>query len=352
MKKKTATAIVVAALTLSLSVGAYARDQAQTVIESEENSTSISIVDVTPREEENKIYEKEQRDYTVGSFYPIEIQSTEDNGYQLLVKSFLVPQGTDPQTLIEEELVRRGVEYRVSDILRKEQEDSTETREVSQTVTVTTDSTEKEELLNSLAPSIQYDENGFSGILTLNLDSISSEVVEQESYSYVVKDSKEYTGLQRNDPYYIPKSSEKNGITLELKDIQWTPMASAVENSDVPSMYSATAIYSGTAWGSKASKYLVTANYSGEVSKVTEGEILYSIVYEEIPEIIEVSSFPWDKVLMITAVLLLMAGLAAGTVWLLRSDLFKKKRKDRTVEPKTMDLPEMLREMDRGLEEE
>ena len=35
MKKKTATAIVAAALTLSLSVGAYASDQVQTVIESE-----------------------------------------------------------------------------------------------------------------------------------------------------------------------------------------------------------------------------------------------------------------------------------------------------------------------------
>ena len=350
--KKTMVAIVAVALTLSLSVGAYASDQAQTVIESEENSTSISIIDITPREEEKEIHEKAQRDYTVGSFYPIEIQSAEDNGFQLLVKSFLVPQGTDPQTLIEEELVRRGVKYRVSDILRKELEGSTEMKEVSQSVAVTTESAEKEKLLSSLAPSIQYDENGYIGTLTLDMDSINSEVAEQESYSYILKDTKEFTGLQRNDPYYIPKSTEKNGVTLELKDIQWTPMASAAENSDVPSMYNATAVYSGTAWGSKASEYLVTANYIGEVSKVTEGEVLYSIVYEEVPEIIEVSTFPWDKVLLISAVLLLLAGLAAGTVWLLRSDLFRNQKKDQYVEQKTMDLPDMLREMDRGLEEE
>ena len=59
--KKTATVILATALSLSLSVGAYASDQAQTVIENEENGTSISIVDITPREEENKIYEKEQK---------------------------------------------------------------------------------------------------------------------------------------------------------------------------------------------------------------------------------------------------------------------------------------------------
>lgn len=350
--KKTMVAIVAASLALSLSVGAYASDQAQTVIESEGNSTSISIIDITPREEENEIHEKAQRDYTVGSFYPIEIQTTEDNGYRLLVKSFLVPQDTDPQTLIEEELVRRGVEYRVSDILRKELEGSTETKEVSQSVSATTESAETEVLLSSLAPSIQYDENGFIGTLTLDVDSISSEVAEQESYSYILKDTKEFTNLQRNDPYYIPKSSEKNGVTLELKDIQWRPMASAAENSEVSSLYNATAVYSGIAWGSKASEYLVNANYSGEVSKVTEGEVLYSIVYEEIPEIIEVSTFPWDKVLMISAVLLLMAGLAAGTVWILKSDLLKKQKKDQYMEQKSMDLPDMLREMDRGLEED
>ena len=44
--KKTATAVVAAALALSLSVGAYASDQAQTVIESEENSTSIWVPDM------------------------------------------------------------------------------------------------------------------------------------------------------------------------------------------------------------------------------------------------------------------------------------------------------------------
>ena len=85
---------------------------------------------------------------------------------------------------------------------------------------------------------------------------------------------------------------------------------------------------------------------------MTEGEILYSIVYEEVPEIIEISTFPWDKVFMISAVLLLLVGLAAGTVWLLKSDLFKKQKKDQYVEQKSMDLPDMLREMDRGLEEE
>lgn len=69
------------------------------------------------------------------------------------------------------------------------------------------------------------------------------------SYSYQLKETKEYTGLDRNDPYYIPKTTEKNGVTLKLADVKWTPMASGAENSEVPSLYQATALYTGTAWG-------------------------------------------------------------------------------------------------------
>ena len=84
------------------------------------------------------------------------------------------------------------------------------------------------------------------------------------SYSYQLKETKEYTGLDRNAPYYIPKTTEKNGVTLKLADVKWTPMASGAENSEVPSLFQATALYTGTAWGSKADGYTVTAEYTAE----------------------------------------------------------------------------------------
>ena len=43
------------------------------------------------------------------------------HGVQLLVKTFLVSEDTDPQTLVEKDLSRRGVAYEATDILRQEQ---------------------------------------------------------------------------------------------------------------------------------------------------------------------------------------------------------------------------------------
>ena len=113
--------MLVSLLVLSMNVTAFAEQPPQTVIGADENGTSITITDITPREdEENEQKAERKTNYKVGNFYPIEIQTAEEDGTRLLVKTFLVPQGTDPAALVEEGLTRRGVEYHVSDILRLE----------------------------------------------------------------------------------------------------------------------------------------------------------------------------------------------------------------------------------------
>lgn len=184
---------------------------------------------------------------------------------------------------IQEGLTRRGVVYQASDILRRELPGTSESKSVSQTVTTPADTDKVEELLALLEPEIAYSENGYSGSLTLDRDSISAKATDTTGYSYTLKDTREFTGLDRNDPYYIPKTAEKNGVTLKLADVDWTPMASNADNGGAPSLFRATALYTGTAYGSKPTGYLVTAAYTGEAVKTTEGEVVYSIVYEEIP---------------------------------------------------------------------
>ena len=175
--------------------------------------------------------------------------------------------------------------------------------------------------------------------------------------AYTLKDVREFSGLDRNDPYYIPKTSQKNGVTLQLADVQWTPMASAAENSEVPSLFRATATYTGTGWGSKASGYLAAASYSGEVTKTESGDQMISIVYEEIPA--EAGNFDMNRILLPILGILLGTGLLAGgwlgVRWILQ------KRKESVREPvrndlyagrPPMDTPDLLYEMDRGLEED
>lgn len=350
---KRGSALLLACLmAVGLSTTAFA-EEPQTVVNTENGGASISITDITPREE--------QEDETESSFqtgyYPIAIETAEDAGVRLLVKTFLVPEGTDPQALVEESLTRRGITYQVSDILLRELKGDSQTKPVTKTVTTPAETDDTEELLTLLSPTLEYGEDGYAGTLSLDPSSISAKAADTTSYSYTLKDTREYTGLDRNDPYYIPKSAEKNGVTLTLADVQWTPMASAGDNSEVPSLYKATAVYTGAAWGSKADGYLVTASYTGEATKAEEGQQMVSIVYEETPAASLFRSFPWQAVLLV----LIGAGVLTGGVFGVRRLIAKgkdaannrgKSSENSYVGRPTMDLPDLLDEMDRGLEED
>ena len=354
--KRGSVLLLACLMAVGLSTTAFA-EEPQTVVNTENGGASISITDITPREEQ------EQEDETESSFqtgyYPIAIETAEDAGVRLLVKTFLVPEGTDPQALVEESLTRRGITYQVSDILLRELEGDSQTKPVNKAVTIPAETDDTEELLTLLSPTLEYGEDGYAGTLSLDPSSISAKAADTTSYSYTLKDTREYTGLDRNDPYYIPKSAEKNGVTLTLADVQWIPMASAGDNSEVPSLYKATAVYTGTAWGSKADGYLVTASYTGEATKTEEGQKMVSIVYEEIPAASLFGSFPWQAVLLV----LTGAGAITGGVFGVRRLIAKGKdtsenRKSKLVREDPydgrppMDLPDLLDEMDRGLEED
>ena len=101
-------------------------------------------------------------------------------------------------------------------------------------------------------------------------------------------------------------------------------MASGAENSEVPYRpYTRLPPFTpGLPGGSKADGYTVTAEYTGEVSRMTEGKVLYSIVYEEVQP--EEEPFPWRT----TGLVILAVGIAASAgVGLFYLVLFRKKRK-------------------------
>ena len=354
MKKKVGmilAALLVAAVILS--VTAHAVESPQAVVVGGDGGATISVTDITPREENEEDSGNERKSYTISDYYPVAVQTAEEGGVRLLVKTFLVPEDTAPQGLVEKGLTRRGVTYEATDILRRELPGETEKKTVSKSVTMDAETDKTEDILPLLKPTMDYREDGFSGVLALDKSSIQTKEAGTSSYAYQVKETKEFTGLDRNDPYYIPKTAEKNGVTLSLTDVEWTPMASGTDTSDVPSLFSALATYTGTAWGSKADGYTVTADYTGEVSRVAEGQVLYSIVYEEVMP--EGSSLPWRTIGIVMLFAVLGAGVGAGIFFLGKFCWNRKPKKvvkDPYANRPKMHRPEMLRAMDRGLGDE
>ena len=105
---------------------------------------------------------------------------------------------------------------------------------------------------------------------------ISTEATDTESYSYPIRKTIEVNNLSDNDYAYLDK--EMNGLTLQ--GAEWE-LQSPVQRADdlIPGSYTAYATYTGTGYGTRATSYTSTAYYTGTVKKVTDGDMICSIVY-------------------------------------------------------------------------
>ena len=233
----------------------------------------VSIIDIT----EDTLPEPS------GDYLPTKIWVEEEDGTRLLKKTFVVDAGVSPSELMEGSITRRGISYRYLEMYQEELPGSTETKTVSQKETISTGSKDKNTIAAQSEQTISYDQDGFKGELVLDTAGIVAEESGRQSYSYTINDSREYTGLASNDPYLIPKEVTKNGVTLAINDIQWTPTGVKPDGSGQPASYTATVTYSGKGWGSKVTGYTATLPYSGEVTKEIPGKVQYTLVYEEIP---------------------------------------------------------------------
>ena len=236
-------------------------------------SPEVSIIDIT----EEPILEP------AGEYLPIKIWVEEEDGTHLLKKTFVVDAGVSPSELVEGSITRRGISYQYLEMVKEELPGSTETKTVSQKETISTGSKDQAAIAAQAEQTIPYEQDGFKGELVLDTAGIVAEESGRQSYSYTINDSREYTGLASNDPYLIPKEVTKNGVTLAINDIQWTPTGVKPDGSGQPASYTATVTYSGKGWGSKVTGYTATLPYSGEVTKEIPGKVQYTLVYEEIP---------------------------------------------------------------------
>ena len=143
-----------------------------------------------------------------------DVRMVHEDNQHLMIKTFEVPPDFDPAGLTEADFKKNGYSYKMSYLLQVSEDYSHESKLASQTVTIS--HKEKDEAVAKLAPLLDYSEGGFTGQLTLNLDSIFTEPSNQSSYTYRLTETREYTGFERNDTYGVPKTVNKGGATLQL----------------------------------------------------------------------------------------------------------------------------------------
>ena len=205
------------------------------------------------------------------------------NGVQQYIKTYTVSPETDPATLIEEPFIYEGYTYTYSDMTKQDNPFS-DSKAKTETVTVTTDRNDLNEILDALEPTLEYDDGTYSGTLSLDHTSIQTESASKEFRSKVITATKEIGNLDCNDMSYVPSTTVKDGLTLALSSVDWQVQSTVlVDDLLVPATYKAVAVYSGKAYYYADTSYVSTAEYKGTVTCDQIRDITYTVTYVGTP---------------------------------------------------------------------
>ena len=214
--------------------------------------------------------------------YPTAVTRSED-GAQIR-KVYDLDPGEDPAGISRSDFEQEGFYYTLTDLLKQE---APEREERYHTETVTLDSKNKDmESVLALLPAQREftTEDGLTGTLSLKLDTVQVDVAGYGSSTRQVTATRSYPNLSSQDTSYIPKEITDNGRTLELASIDWRTDNTANEDGyAVGDRFTAIATYTGSATSSYVKGYVVTAQYSGAVSRIALNKVRYVAIFEGTP---------------------------------------------------------------------
>ena len=201
------------------------------------------------------------------------------NGSQQLIKTYTLSPGADPQQLIEEPFDQEGWHYTFADIVKEENQVS-DCKYHTETVTLETDTKDLGKILEQLETTLDYDDGTYSGVLTLDHTAIRTEAAGYTSQAKNVTATKTIGPLDRNDMSYVPATTVKNGVTLNLSNVDWQVIGTDLVGDTLsPASYQAVATYSGKSYHKVATGYVTSADYVGEVTRSDVESVTYKVTY-------------------------------------------------------------------------
>ena len=214
--------------------------------------------------------------------YPTSVTRSED-GAEIHKVYDLSPE-QDPAGIPRSDFEQDGFHYTLTDLLQQELPEY-ESRPHTETVSLESKSKDMESVLALLPQEKEFvTEDGLSGTLSLQLDTVQVEAAGYGSSTREVSATRSYPNLASQDTASIPKSIEEDGRPLTLQNIDWrTDNTASVAGYAMGDRYTAVATYTGTATSSYVTGYTVTADYSGTVSRIALNRVRYVAIFEGEP---------------------------------------------------------------------
>lgn len=211
--------------------------------------------------------------------YPTAIEESEDGGE--IRKVYDLEPGQDPAGIPRSDFEQNGVHYTLTDLLKQEMPEYQE-RQHTEEVSLESKNKDMASILALLPQQKEFvTEDGLSGTLTLQLDTVQVETAGYGKSTRTVTTTRKYPNLGSQDTSYIPKTVEENGRTMTLQDISWqTDNTANMDDYALGDRYTAVATYSGTATSSYVTGYTVTAKYEGTVSRIALDRVRYVAIFE------------------------------------------------------------------------
>ena len=218
----------------------------------------------------------------VTTSYPTSVTRSED-GAEIHKVYDLSPE-QDPAGIPRSDFEQDGFHYTLTDLLQQELPEY-ESRPHTETVSLGSKSKDMESVLALLPQEKEFvTEDGLSGTLSLQLDTVQVEAAGYGSSTREVSATRSYPNLASQDTASIPKSIEEDGRPLTLQNIDWrTDNTASVAGYAMGDRYTAVATYTGTATSSYVTGYTVTADYSGTVSRIALNRVRYVAIFEGEP---------------------------------------------------------------------
>lgn len=139
-------------------------------------------------------------------------------------------------------------------------------------------------VIEQLGTTIRYDQDGYVGEYILNTENIQIKTNYNGYREDLIEETIDYNGLSRNDLDFIPKQTVKDGLTLDLLNVEWkvetTKMIGEYEVADI---YTAKCYYAGKQRIDYPNTYSVTAEYIGTATKEIEYPYTYTVKYNKVP---------------------------------------------------------------------
>ncbi len=249
------------------------------------------------------------------TLYPIRTDEYHNYGKPRIEYTYRLDAQTDPDTIPITDFEQENIAYTLL-TMTANPEVEIDRRTHSETVMLTSDTRNAEENLSLFEETMEVTTaDGYSGVLTLDTESITTEASAYGSYEHSHEVQRTYPGLSAADTSFVPKTVEAEGHTLALSDVQWPELGG---------FYTANATYSGTFPTSYVSEYTVTATYNGEVEKTIPDEVVYTVTFTgtplEVPEAVSIEEIDTSAglvtlhnwMLIMCGLIVLMMGVAFG----------------------------------------